>query len=75
MQRQSKKRLMAEAPKKWGDDQKLMLTHILFDGKLPRFLGFDRGPVTVIGNGPRSIRVRSMKVPAGKPALLLLTAW
>ena len=44
------KALMAEAPKKWGDDQKLMLTHILFDGKLPRFLGFDRGPVTVIGN-------------------------
>jgi penicillin amidase len=45
----AEKMLMIE-PRKWGDDQKLMLTHILFDGKLPKFLGFDRGPVTVIGN-------------------------
>lgn len=41
---------LAETPRKWGDDQKLLLTHILFDGKLPKFLGFDRGPVTIIGN-------------------------
>jgi penicillin amidase len=25
------------------------MSHVLFGGKLPRFLGFDRGPVTGIG--------------------------
>ncbi len=41
---------LAVEPKKWGDCQKLMLTHILFDGRLPGWLGFDRGPVTLPGN-------------------------
>jgi len=36
--------------RKWGDARKLVLTNILFGGKLPRFLGFDRGPVTIIGS-------------------------
>ena len=27
-----------------------MMTHIFFSGKLPRWLGFDRGPITIIGN-------------------------
>jgi len=36
-------------PQKWGDVQKVMFKHILFGGKLPLFLGFDRGPVTIIG--------------------------
>ena len=35
--------------KKWGDVQKVMLKHILLGGKLPAFLGFDKGPVTIIG--------------------------
>ncbi len=33
----------------WGKDRKVMLNHILFGGKLPAFLGFDRGPITMIG--------------------------
>jgi penicillin amidase len=33
----------------WGEKQQFVLRHLLFGGKLPRFLGFDRGPVTVIG--------------------------
>ncbi|GAH88084.1 unnamed protein product, partial [marine sediment metagenome] len=33
----------------WGSTRKLVLSHILFGGKLPRFLGFDRGPITLIG--------------------------
>jgi penicillin G amidase len=37
-------------PKAWGEDQQIMMTHILFSGKLPRWLGFDRGPITIIGN-------------------------
>ena len=37
-------------PGKWGDTRKLVLTNILFNGKLPKFLGFDRGPITIIGS-------------------------
>ena len=36
-------------PRPWGETQQYMLQHMLFGGKLPRFLGFDRGPVTVPG--------------------------
>ncbi len=41
---------LKEPPQKWGNTRKLMLKNILFNGKLPRFLGFDRGPVTIIGS-------------------------
>jgi len=41
---------LKEPPQKWGNVRKLMLKNILFNGKLPRFLGFDRGPVTIIGS-------------------------
>ena len=37
-------------PEKWGDTRKVMMKNILFDGKLPKFLGFDRGPITIQGN-------------------------
>ncbi|MCU0597817.1 MAG: penicillin acylase family protein [Desulfobacterales bacterium] len=43
-------KIAALTPKSWGEDQQIMLTHIFFSGKLPRWLGFDRGPVTIIGN-------------------------
>lgn len=47
------KRIAAEAltvePKPWGDAQHFTMSHILFGGKLPAFLGFDRGPVVGIG--------------------------
>ncbi|MFH1514199.1 MAG: penicillin acylase family protein, partial [bacterium] len=36
--------------KSWGEVQQVMLTNIFFGGKLPRFLGFDRGPITIIGS-------------------------
>jgi penicillin amidase len=41
---------LKEQPKKWGDTRKLILKNILFNGKLPLFLGFDRGPVTITGS-------------------------
>ncbi len=41
---------LTDNPEKWGDNRKVILKNILFDGKLPRFLGFDRGPVTIIGS-------------------------
>ena len=36
-------------PEKWGKDRKFTLTNILFAGKLPGFIGFDKGPITGIG--------------------------
>jgi penicillin amidase len=43
-------RALQEPVRKWGDLRQFPLTHILFGGKLPRILGFDRGPVTGIGS-------------------------
>jgi penicillin amidase len=36
-------------PKALGKTRKVMLSNILFGGKLPAFLGFDRGPITIVG--------------------------
>ncbi len=36
-------------PKRWGQRNELTLTNIFFGGKLPRFLGFDRGPIPIRG--------------------------
>ncbi len=33
----------------WGAVQQFKMKHILFDGKLPMFLGFDKGPITGVG--------------------------
>jgi len=35
--------------KKWGETRKVLLENILFQGKLPKFLGFDRGPYPLPG--------------------------
>ena len=43
------KRALAVAPKPWRTGQQLVLAHMLFGGKLPRFAGFDRGPITLAG--------------------------
>jgi penicillin amidase len=40
--------LPAEA-RRWGESRQLVLRHLLLGGRLPRWLGFDRGPVTVEG--------------------------
>ncbi len=36
-------------PQRWGQDRQLPLSHILFGGKLPAWLGFDRGPFELKG--------------------------
>ena len=36
-------------PQPWSAKQKYTMTNIFFGGKLPAFLGFDRGPLTAIG--------------------------
>ncbi|MDY0002397.1 MAG: penicillin acylase family protein [Polyangia bacterium] len=33
----------------WGDRNLLRMSHLLFGGKMPRFLGFDRGPFPLPG--------------------------
>ncbi|MBK8395645.1 MAG: penicillin acylase family protein [Leptospiraceae bacterium] len=33
----------------WGSVQKISFTHILFGEKLPQFLGFDKGPISLPG--------------------------
>jgi len=47
------RRVAAEAlgaePRPWGSTRQYMMRHLLFGGKLPACLGFDRGPVTAIG--------------------------
>lgn len=41
---------LAAAPAQaWGASQQVTLSHILFGGRLPRLLGFDRGPVAIKG--------------------------
>ncbi|MCK5311146.1 MAG: penicillin acylase family protein, partial [Desulfobacteraceae bacterium] len=34
----------------WGNTRQVIMKNILFDGKLPKFLGFDRGPITIQGS-------------------------
>ncbi len=36
-------------PKPWGKRNQLTLSNMFFGGKLPRFLGFDRGPIPIRG--------------------------
>jgi len=33
----------------WGETNRITLTNIFFGGKMPRFLGFDRGPIPLRG--------------------------
>ncbi len=35
--------------KSWGESRQVMMHHLIFGGKLPTFLGFDHGPLTIIG--------------------------
>jgi len=35
--------------KTWGSRQQFTMSHMLFGGTLPKFLGFDRGPITGVG--------------------------
>lgn len=48
--RQAAESALNVQPRKWGSVRKVIMKHILFDGKLPKFLGFDRGPLTIIGS-------------------------
>jgi penicillin amidase len=34
----------------WGEVRRVTMSHILFGGKVPSWLGFDRGPITILGS-------------------------
>lgn len=34
----------------WGSQRQVEMTHLFFQGRLPRWLGFDRGPIVLEGN-------------------------
>jgi penicillin amidase len=40
---------LAAEPRPWGEVNRTALTNILFRGRLPRWLGFDRGPIAILG--------------------------
>ncbi|MCA9709885.1 MAG: penicillin acylase family protein, partial [Myxococcales bacterium] len=42
-------RVAGSEPEPWGERNRIELTNIFFAGRLPRWLGFDRGPVAVLG--------------------------
>jgi penicillin G amidase len=41
---------LAVGARPYGSTRKIVMTHLLLGGKFPRFLGFDRGPLELIGN-------------------------
>ncbi|KKM12129.1 hypothetical protein SY88_05225 [Clostridiales bacterium PH28_bin88] len=47
--RRAAARALSVPPRTWGEVQRVRLSNILLGGKLPAFMGFDRGPITVIG--------------------------
>ena len=65
------------APKTWGTQRQFAMSHILFGGTLPKFLGFDRGPITGVG-GRATISQGQIYNSAGRitsffPAMRLVT--
>ena len=42
-------RVVDRTPEPWGERNQITLTNMFFGGKLPRFLGFDPGPIPIRG--------------------------
>lgn len=49
----------------YGETRQVMLAHLLLGGKLPRFLGFDRGPVALPGCRATVVQGQVFKNPHG----------
>jgi penicillin amidase len=43
-------RAASRPPQPWGERNRVVMSHILFGGKLPRWMGFDRGPIELPGS-------------------------
>jgi penicillin amidase len=59
-------RTLTGASRPWGESQQLVLAHMVFGGKLPRMLGFDRGPITLEG-GRSTVRQGQIYRSGGRP--------
>ena len=40
---------LAREARPWGETRKVMMNNIMFAGRLPKWLGFDYGPIEIIG--------------------------
>lgn len=58
-------RVLAEPVKTWGEVRSVMMEHMVLGGKLPRWLGFDRGPLVIEG-GRGSVRQGQVYRARGK---------
>jgi len=56
---------LAADPVPWGRRQQITMAHMLFGGKLPRWLGFDRGPLPLLG-GRATVRQGQVYRSAGR---------
>lgn len=48
--RRAAERALAAPAEPWGKGRAVTLSHVLFGGKMPRLLGFDRGPIVLPGS-------------------------
>jgi penicillin amidase len=75
--RRAAERALAEPAEPWGRSRRVTMSHILFGGKMPRFLGFDRGPITLPG-GRATVHQGQIYRSAGRvtcfaPSIRLIT--
>ncbi|HET9063815.1 MAG TPA: penicillin acylase family protein, partial [Candidatus Binatia bacterium] len=40
---------LVDAARPWGEERRVNMGHLLYGGRLPRWLGFDRGPIALPG--------------------------
>lgn len=63
--RRAAERALAQPAGPWGRSRRVTMSHILFGGKMPRFLGFDRGPIT-LGGGRATVNQGQIYRSAGR---------
>ncbi len=51
-----------ERVSRWGDRQRVMMNNIFFNGALPRWLGFDWGPLELPGNRATVVQGQSFRL-------------
>ncbi|MEN8241258.1 MAG: penicillin acylase family protein [Chloroflexota bacterium] len=75
--RKAAEKALSITPKTWGSSRQFVMSHMLFGGTLPSFLGFDHGPITGIG-GRATIHQGQIYRSAGRtttfmPSLRIVT--
>lgn len=65
--REALARALDVAPEPFGRGRKIMMRNLFFGGRLPRFLGFDYGPIELIG-GRTTVSLSQIFKSAGRTA-------